>query len=105
MASTAARSVSTDDQGVFVILFLGHVEEFARVAQGLADAFQRVHDGFEGFLFLAQRLGALGIVPDAGVFHDLIQFGEFFRFAVEVKDTSGVDRRVLRGRRCGWRRR
>jgi len=40
-----------------------------------ADAVEGVDDAFEGFLFLAQGLGALGIVPDAWIFE---QLGDFF---------------------------
>jgi hypothetical protein len=77
----------------FVILLARHLEQVAGVGQRHADAGQRADHGFEGFLLLAQGLGALRVVPELGVFEDLAQFGELFRFAVVVKDTSAVARR------------
>jgi hypothetical protein len=79
--------------------------QVARIGQLAGDvARKRADYRFEGFLFFAQRLGAFRIVPDFWVFEDLVQFCQFFRFAIEVKDTSAVGRRDCSGRRCGWRR-
>jgi hypothetical protein len=55
----------------FVVLFARHLEKLAGVDQRGADAGQRADHGFEGFLFLAQGLGALRVVPELGVFEDL----------------------------------
>jgi hypothetical protein len=67
------------------------------------DVVQRDDDAFEGLLLLAQRLAALGIVPDGGVFEFPVDLFELQRLGVEVKDTSGVRPRAGRGRRGGWR--
>jgi hypothetical protein len=37
--------------------------------------------------FLAQRLGAFGVVPDLGVFQFAQNLGQSFLFGFEVKDT------------------
>jgi hypothetical protein len=45
------------------------------------------HHFFKLFLFLAQFLGPLGVVPDAGVFERGVDFVQAQGFAVVVKDT------------------
>jgi len=61
------------------------------------------HDALQGAAFLAEFLGALGVVPDFRVFEELGNFGQAFLFAVVVKDTSEVLRFVGSGRKDGWR--
>jgi len=43
-------------------------DELARVGQAAAQFGQGFDDVFEGFLFTAQVLGVLGVVPDGRVF-------------------------------------
>ena len=55
-------------EGVVVVFGLGHLEQFEQIVRLLLDFIQRQHDAFEHFLFLAQILGALRVVPDLRVF-------------------------------------
>ena len=41
------------------------------------DGFERIDDGFERFLLFAELLGALGIVPNCGVFEFAVDLLEF----------------------------
>jgi hypothetical protein len=63
--------------GFFVLLFAGHLEQVAGVAQIGFDLGQRQDDGFQGFLFLAQVLGAFLVVPDFRIFQFAIDLVEF----------------------------
>jgi len=56
----------------------------------VVDLLERHDDAFEGLLFLAEFLGARGVVPDVGVFELLADFDQFFRLGIVVKDTSEV---------------
>jgi hypothetical protein len=47
---------------------------------------------------LAERLRALGIVPDPGLFQFAIDFDQPFGLALEVKDTPSGTRIALAGR-------
>jgi hypothetical protein len=78
------------DQGFFVILAAGEFEQFGGIRQFLVDVDQRQYDAFQQFLFLAQFLGALGVVPDLGIFEIAVQFFELRCLGIEVKDTSAV---------------
>jgi hypothetical protein len=48
---------------------------------------QIVDDAFELGTFSSQGLGALGIIPDFGVFEFPKNFGQAFLLGFEVKDT------------------
>ncbi len=65
-----SRIMVDDDrfERIVVLLFLGHGEQVAGVAQVGVDLGERVHDRFEGFFLFAEILGALRVVPDRGVF-------------------------------------
>jgi hypothetical protein len=65
--------------------------------------FQRQHHGFQRFFLSAQRLRFFGVVPDGGVFRQLIDFGQAFLLAIEVKDTSASRRCVNPAPAGGWR--
>jgi hypothetical protein len=86
-----------------VVLGASHGKQVARIAQSLVKLFQRGDDGFQLLALTAQVLGALGIVPDRGIFGELDDFCQAVAFALEVKDTSAVPWSVNRGRRAGWR--
>jgi hypothetical protein len=80
---------------------------FARSATSFSIAtsvgFEAVHlldDQLGGLLLLAEFLGALGVVPDLGVFERAADFLESSLLGIDVKDTSGVQR----GGRAGPRR-
>lgn len=65
------------EQRVFVVFFACHVQQVAGITQSAADVRQRVDNIFERFFFFAQVLGALGVVPDCGIFQlgvDLFEF-------------------------------
>jgi hypothetical protein len=47
---------------------------------------------FQHFAFAPQFLGALGILPDGGVFGEFADFGQAFLLDIEVKDTSVIRR-------------
>jgi len=60
-------------RGVVVVRF-GQVEQLARIAQAVVYADECAYDFFQRFLFAAQLLGALGIVPDLGVLDEMGDF-------------------------------
>jgi hypothetical protein len=55
-------------QRLVVVFFARHREQFAGVAQAVADAVQGQHDVLQRPLFAAKFLRALGVVPDLRVF-------------------------------------
>jgi hypothetical protein len=55
-------------QRLVVVFLARHGEQFAGVAQAIADPVQRQHDIFQRPLLAAQFLRALGVVPDLRVF-------------------------------------
>jgi hypothetical protein len=74
----------------FVVFRRGKVEQIPAVGQTLIDFLQIDDDAFEGLLFLAEFLGAGGVVPDFGVFELFADFDQFFGLGIVVKDTSEV---------------
>jgi len=71
--------------------------------QALIEFGQGFDNRFQGAAFLAQFLGALGIIPDRRVFQQLDDFSQAFLFAIVVKDTSAGRWPVRKGFRGGWR--
>jgi len=69
-----------------------------RVLQARVDAGQRADRGFEGLLLPAELLGALLVVPDAGIGEQLVYFREALLLASEVKDTSAARPTASAGR-------
>jgi len=67
-----------------------HDEQLLRVAQTSAHAVQRKYDRFKQFLFFAQVLGTLRIVPDSRILDQAINFNKSIVLVIEVKDTSEV---------------
>jgi len=49
---------------------------------------KHLHHVFQAFLFAAQVLGVLGVVPDVGVFEFGVDYMQALRFVIVVKDTS-----------------
>jgi hypothetical protein len=47
---------------------------------------------FQHLAFAAQILRPFGILPDSGIFGEFGNFGQPFLLAVEVKDTSVIQR-------------
>jgi hypothetical protein len=74
-----------DGVGVF---FLGReLEQVAGVIETRRQVINRRDDVFERRALLAQRLGALGFVPDIRLFEFALNFGQALRLGVVVKDT------------------
>jgi len=84
-----------------VALFLRHLEELGVVSQVGRQLVDDDDDVFKRLLFLAQGLGALGVVPDGGVFEFGVDFGEAAGLFIPVKDTSEAQRCAESGRRSG----
>jgi hypothetical protein len=59
-----------------------------------------LHDKVEGLLLPAEFLGALGVVPDLGIFEREVDLSEPGFLYIDVKDTSAV----RPGGRAGLRR-
>ena len=77
-----------DDAGVVLLLAeRDHVDVVLQVALDLADAGQRI---LQRGALLHQLLGLLGIVPEIGVFGELVQLGEAGRRCLDVKDASSA---------------
>ena len=70
-----------------VALGLGELEQFVRAAQAFAERADAIDDAVELRAFLAELLGALGIVPDVRVFELTPYFLEAFALRLVVKDT------------------
>jgi hypothetical protein len=66
------------------------LEQLAAVIEARGEPGKRADDVVELLLFLAQDLGALGIVPDLGVFELAPDFRQACSLDVEVKDTSAA---------------
>ena len=65
------------DQGVGIVFFACHFQQVAGVLQPGVNRRQGIDDGFEGFFLFAEVLGALGVIPDFGIFEfgvDLLEF-------------------------------
>ncbi len=74
-------------RGVLVVLHLGQFEQFAGAGQAVGHAADAVDDLLQRGALAAQRLGALGVVPDVGAFQLAVYFFETFDLGIEVKDT------------------
>ncbi|MNI50095.1 hypothetical protein D3C73_1047380 [compost metagenome] len=86
-----------------VVVGLGQFEQFVGVGQARAKTGERFHHVFQGFLFTAQVLGVLGVVPDRRVFELGVYNVQAFSFGIVVKDTSVEPVRAPRNRRGGLR--
>ena len=91
----SARDVVADgDERRVVALASRELEELGAVDEHAVDAGQRDDDRVERLLFLAERLRALGIVPDLRILELAADFGQPRRLDLEVKDTSGAGLRA-----------
>ena len=68
---------------------LDHPDIVLELALDLADAVQRI---LQRGALLHQLLGLLGIVPEIGIFGELVQLGEARRGCLDVKDASSAAR-------------
>jgi hypothetical protein len=75
---------------VVVAFALGEREELRRILEAGVDLLERGDGGLEAAAFLAELLGALGVVPDAGVLEGAADLYEARLLRVVVKDTSGA---------------
>ncbi len=75
-------------QAIVIAFFLAHLEQFGVVGQFLRETIKREHHAIERFLFLAQFLRLLGVVPDGRIFERGVYRAQAFKFGIEVKDTS-----------------
>jgi len=91
------------EQGFLVAFFLAHGKQFAAVVDAALDFFQHQHDVFQRFFLAPEFLGALGVVPDLGIFHLLVEEGQALTLLIVVKDTSAARPRAARCRRACWR--
>ena len=66
-----------------------HADIVFELALDLADASQRI---LQRGSLLHQLLGLLGIVPEIGIFGELVQLGQARRGCIDVKDASSAAR-------------
>jgi hypothetical protein len=83
---------------VVVLVGLGHVEQLGVVGQIALEVLDGLDHAVEFALFLAQFLGALGLVPDRRVLQRGVDLVQPQCFAVVVKDTPGARRCAREGR-------
>ena len=81
-----------------IIFVERQVEELAGIAKTGRQFVETDNDLFERGALLAKRLGAIGFVPDVGLFELALDFGQAFGLALVVKDTSSTPGCVQRGR-------
>ena len=90
-------------QTVVVIFRLGHLEQFACIAEVLLDLAEAEHHAFQHLAFATQVLRAFGILPDGGIFGEFGYFGQALLLGIVVKDTSVILRCADSGLAVGWR--
>ena len=71
-------------------------QQLSRVAQSAADPVQTLNDALQLRPFPSQFLGAVGIVPDAGLFEFPGYLLEALVLVIAIKDTSSRNRCVPR---------
>jgi hypothetical protein len=88
-----------------VVVGGGHLVQLGVVGQLGGEPVEHQHHVFQGLLFLAQVLGALGVVPDGGILQRGLDFLQLRCLGIVVKDTSAARPRGWSGHRvaCGWR--
>ena len=75
------------DSRAFVFLGFRQFEQLACTGKAIAERADAVDDPVERRAFLAELLGALGVVPDVRIFQLAGYFLEPFALGVVVKDT------------------
>ena len=85
------RLLGLGDHALIVLGFaeLDHADIVLELALDLADAGKRI---LQRGALLHQLLGLLGIVPEIGIFGELVQLGEASRGLFDVKDASSAAR-------------
>ena len=85
------RGLGFGDDACIVLGFaeFDHADIVFEFALDLADAAERI---LQRGPLLHQLLGLLGIVPEIGVFGELVQFGQTRRGCIDVKDASSAAR-------------
>ena len=79
-------------QAGLVAFILAHLEQLGVVGEFTFQLADGHHHAVERFFLAAQLLGALGVVPDGGVFERGVDGSQAFKFGIVVKDTP-----VIRG--------
>ena len=81
--------VGDDARIVLGLAELDHADIVLELALDLADAAERI---LQRGALLHQLLGLLGIVPEIGIFGELVQLGQPRRRFLDVKDASSAAR-------------
>jgi len=68
----------------------------------LAQLAEGVDHGLQRGALASQRLCALGVVPDLGVFEFALDLGQLFQFFSVVKGTPSASRNAVACPECGY---
>ena len=71
----------------FIVLCGRHLQQVAGIDRAAVEPFDSLDDTFQRGAFTAQFLGAIRVVPDAGLGEFEFYLGEAFLARIEVKDT------------------
>jgi len=82
--------------GAGIGLFGREFQQLRGIAQGASQAIQTAHDLLELGALLPQLLGAIRVVPDAGLLELALYFLQPFVLLIVIKDTSSKSRCALR---------
>jgi hypothetical protein len=90
--------------GALVALLRRELQQLVRTAQALAELADAVDDAVELGAFLAQLLGALGLIPEPRILELARDFLEPLALGIVVKDTPEAKSGARSSRRCdgGW---
>jgi len=86
--------------GLGILLGFGKIKQLAGAEQSAIEPLDGQYVLFQQRTLPTQRLRALGIVPDIGVFQFTGDFFEAFLFDIEVKETPSATTTDRAGRRC-----
>jgi hypothetical protein len=81
-----------------IVLVNRHVEQLSGIIETGRQFIEGLNHFFQRDALLTERLRAVGVIPDIGLFELALNFGQPFRFAVIVKGTPSTLRRVRSGR-------
>ena len=92
-----------DGLGTRFITFLnGHREKFAGVIKSRCQVFETADKVIECFLFFADCLRVLRVIPEGRIFYFAVNFFEASLLVIDVKDTPEVQSGALRDLRRGF---
>ena len=74
----------------FVAFFGEHFQQLVGVVEATEQTIKIFYHAFQLGPFTAQRLGAVGSIPDGRIFELTLDFGQTFPFARVVKDTPST---------------